>query len=445
MSDHEVVVTGWGRSVSALTSLHSPVDEAGIASAVKTADANGRGLIARGLGRSYGDAAQRSGGTTLRVHTGNDFEWADLESGLLTCPADKSIGEVVRFADRFGFFVPVTPGTKHVTIGGAIAADVHGKNHHNAGSFSEYVRSLRLLLADGSIVTVDRNRTRELFLATAGGMGLTGVILDAIIEMRAVSGNGIATRTMRTGDFEETAEVLMAEDDSQEYTVAWMDLAARGGKFGRGIVTSGSHDDSRTGDLRSGEGASVPSWWRAGLVNKATTKVFNELWFAKAPSSPTETIETYDSFFYPLDIVGSWNRVYGGRGFLQYQFVADVSISELRGLAAMVRDSGASTSLAVLKRFGAANASYLSFPNSGWTLAMDIPISRDPWSLESALRTLDRKIADAGGRVYLAKDSRLSPGLAELMYPEIDVFRRVRREVDPEKTFNSDLAERLKL
>lgn len=438
-------MSGWGRAPRARTRL---VDVAGVDEARELlADSvvTDRGLITRGLGRSYGDAAHRSGGITMRLKSVGGASWLDRGSGLARCPAHLSIGDLVEFGAVGGFFVPVTPGTRHVTIGGAVAADIHGKDHHIVGSFGSHVVRMSMLLANGSVVDVMRDD--DLFRATVGGMGLTGVILEVDVKMHPVPGNEMAVETFRTSDLDATMAALADAARRHRYSVAWIDLATTGEGWGRGVVTNGDHMVAEGGTPVLHEPKlGVPALWNVRVINRLTVRAFNEVWYRMASASPKHDAQTYDKFFYPLDAVRDWNRVYGRRGFLQYQLVIPIEAEEmLPKVADSLARAPAPVALAVLKRFGPEGDGYLSFPKPGWTLAADIPIPDEPVGLESALRSIDEEIAGMGGRVYLAKDSRLRPDLLEAMYPGVGEFRAVRDLVDPDRIFRSDLSGRLEL
>lgn len=410
-------------------------------------NASSRGVALRGLGRSYGDAAQRSNGTTLRFTDPVGVKWVDRSAHLAKVSASATIADLIEFGETSGHFVPVTPGTKWVTVGGAIAADIHGKDHHAAGSFGHHVERLTIMLPDGSCRTISRDQDHALFAATLGGMGLTGAILDADIRLLPVGGNRILVDTFRTPDLESTMAAMTDAEPRHRYSVAWIDLMATGAHMGRGVVTNGDHtSDRHEGPPLRGSMVGIPSWWNIGVVSGPGVKAFNELWFRKAPLHPTQTMESYDRFFYPLDMVGDWNRLYGRRGFLQYQFVLPFQ-SENR-IPMMVRElsrSGVPIFLAVLKRFGREGDGFLSFPRPGWTLAMDIPIPRDPRPTERLLARLDRQVLDGDGRIYLAKDSRLASDHLAAMYPDLERFRTTRAMVDPYKRLCTDLSARLGL
>ena len=414
------VVTGWGGNPRARTHLVTGESIEELTAAITTQRRNPRGLIARGLGRSYGDAAQRSGGTTLEIRLAGEPEWVDRAAGLLRAPSGLSIGELIRFADSAGFFVPVTPGTRHVTVGGAIAADIHGKDHHAVGSFGMHVERFRLLIANGDLLEVDATSDPDLYQATIGGMGLTGVIVDADVRMSPVSGNRVAVYTFSTKDLEATMAALTDAESSHRYSVAWIDLSRAGAAMGRGVITNGNHVETGfEGAPMRGPMVSVPEIWRLNVVNRLTVSAFNELWFRKAPRKPRRSVQSYDSFFYPLDAVGDWNRVYGRNGFLQYQFVLPFESARLLPeLAESLATGPSPASLAVLKGLGHGSGGFLSFPTPGWTLSVDIPIPSVPSVLEQHLRGVDEALVEAGGRIYLAKDSRMRADLMTAMYPQ---------------------------
>lgn len=437
-------LSGWGLTPRARTDLVRAGSEDEIRRLL--AKAPDRGIALRGLGRSYGDAAQRSGGSTVVLRTSNVPRWVDGEPGVARVPSHATFADIIEWADPHGYFVPVTPGTRHVTLAGALAADVHGKDHHVAGSIGSHVVRLRLMLANGDVTVVSLENDPDLFRATIGGMGLTGVILEADLRLIRVPGHQIAVETYRTANLEETMDA-MTSSTSHRYSVAWIDLMARGGAMGRGVVTNGEHTRSAgsTKPLASPR-LSVPNRWPFGLVNRPGIRAFNEAWFRRAPARRETTVESYDRFFYPLDMVHRWNLLYGPRGFLQYQFaVPFTGERHIPKIVDRISRSGYPTFLAVLKRFGASGVGYLSFPMPGWTLAMDIPIPSDPRHLEQLLASCDELVLETGGRIYLAKDSRLGARHLGTMYESLDRFREVRDRVDPDRRLRTDLSERVGL
>ncbi|MGW5179315.1 FAD-binding protein [Streptomyces sp. NPDC004082] len=457
MPSDTVSVTGWGRTAPTAARLVRPRSYEEAVTAVRECGA--RGGIARGLGRAYGDAAQNAGGAVLdmtgldRVHAIDATPVAADGSagGTVLCDAGVSLHRLMRVLLPLGWFVPVTPGTRYVTVGGAIGADIHGKNHHVSGSFSRHVASFELLTADGEIRTVTRGT--PLFDATTGGMGLTGVILTAAVRLQPVETSLMSVDTERADDLDDLMARLTATDHRYRYSVAWIDLLARGAAMGRSVLTRGDHapldalpDRTRRHPLefRPGRLPAAPSFVPEGLLGRTTVGLFNELWYRRAPRSRTGELQRISTFFHPLDGVPHWNRVYGRGGFVQYQFVVGHGKEEaLRRIVRRISERRCPSFLAVLKRFGEGDPGWLSFPLPGWTLALDIPA--DLPGLGAFLDELDEEVAAADGRVYLAKDSRLRPELLDGMYPRLADFRTLRAELDPRGVFTSDLSRRLGL
>ncbi|MFI9581090.1 FAD-binding protein [Streptomyces sp. NPDC052236] len=446
-----VSVTGWGRTAPTTTArLDRPRTPEEAAAAVRSWGA--RGGIARGLGRAYGDAAQNAGGAVLDMTAMNRIRTVDAEAGLVVCDAGVSLHRLMEVLLPLGWFVPVTPGTRYVTVGGAIGADIHGKNHHVCGSFSRHVRSLELLTADGEIRTVLPGT--DLFDATAGGMGLTGVILSATVLLHPVETSLMSVDTERAADLDDLLARLTTTDHRYRYSVAWIDLLARGRALGRSVVTRGEHAPldalprrARRApfDFRPRQLPAAPDFVPERLLSRTAVGLFNELWYRRAPRHRrTGELQTVSAFFHPLDGVPHWNRIYGRGGFVQYQFAVGYGQEEtLRRIVRRISGRRCPSFLAVLKRFGAGDPGWLSFPMPGWTLALDLP-ARLP-GLGPFLDELDEEVAGAGGRVYLAKDSRLRPELLAAMYPRLPGFRSLRATLDPRGVFTSDLARRLSL
>ncbi|CAM5700766.1 FAD-binding oxidoreductase [Streptomyces fumanus] len=449
MSADTVPVTGWGRTAPTTARLVRPRSYAEAVAAVR--DCGARGGIPRGLGRAYGDAAQNAGGSVLDMTALDRVHAIDVEGGTVLCDAGISLHTLMRLLLPLGWFVPVTPGTRYVTVGGAIGADIHGKNHHVSGSFSRHVVSLELLTADGEVRVVPRGT--ELFDATTGGMGLTGVILTATVRLQPVETSLMLVDTERAGDLDDLMARLAATDHRYRYSVAWIDLLARGAATGRAVLTRGDHAPldalprrARRDPLafRASRLPAAPSYVPEGLLSRTTVGLFNELWYRKAPRARAGRLQSIPAFFHPLDGVPHWNRIYGRSGFVQYQFVVGHGQEDaLRRIVRRIAERRCPSFLAVLKRFGEADPGWLSFPVPGWTLALDIPAGLP--GLGPFLDGLDEEVAAAGGRVYLAKDSRLRPELLAAMYPRLDDFRALRAELDPRGVFTSDLSRRLEL
>jgi decaprenylphospho-beta-D-ribofuranose 2-oxidase len=434
------LLTGWGRTAATRSRV------AGI-EALTAPD--GRGVIPRGLGRAYGDAAQNAGGTVIDTTSLDRLLTLDTDAGVATVGAGMSLGKLIELVLPHGWFVPVTPGTSHVAVGGAIASDVHGKNHHRDGSFTRHVESMELVSPTG------RHRLEpgaEGFDATAGGMGLTGVVVEATVRLLRVETAHVLEDVERCSDVDDCLTRMEARDSEYRYSVAWIDCLARGRRLGRSVLLRGDHarvEDLpprlRSRPLERGRGLKIPAppWAPNGLLRRETVAAFNELYFRRAPREERGRLVALDPFFYPLDAVRGWNRMYGSRGFLQYQFVVPFGREDaLRAALERLSEARVASFLAVLKRFGAGSG-MISFPMPGWTLALDMPAG-DP-SLGPLLDGLDELVAEAGGRVYLSKDSRLRPELLGAMYPELERWREAQARLDPEGTMRSDLSRRLGL
>ncbi len=442
---------GWGRTMGSISHVRDarPSELADV-----LADAGSRGALARGLGRSYGDAAQNSGGLVVRLRGAAEEIVLDTAAGTAVVPGGVSLGDLLGEIVGRGFFVAVLPGTLHVTVGGAIASDIHGKNHHADGSFSRHVRSLRLLLADGSVVSVGPDQQADLFWATVGGMGLTGIVLDATLQLLAIETSRVAVDTDRIPNLDALFAAMTEGDHRYRYSVAWIDVVAKGAQLGRSVLTRAEH---ATIDELPAAARKEPLHYAAhqlvrvppaipspGLLNRASIGAFNELWFRKAPRHRVGEMQTIGSFFCPLDLVGDWNRLYGRRGMLQYQFVVPFGEEEtMRRVIERLVAAGTASFLAVLKRFGEASPAPLSFPAPGWTLALDVPAGAG--GLDEMLHELDAMVLDAGGRHYFAKDAHTTPEAVRRGYPRLDEWRAVRERVDPEGRWQSDLARRLGL
>lgn len=444
-------LTGWGRVSPTWARVADPGDPDQVTALLT--DSPARGVIARGLGRGYNNAAQNDGGLVIVTTRMNRIIALDRAAGEVVCEAGASLEQLMTAGLPYGWFVPVSPGTRQVTVGGAIAADVHGKNHHRAGSFARHVRWFDLLLPDGRLARVSPADEPKLFWSTAGGMGLTGIILRAAIRLTRVETARVAVDTVRTADLDEAMSCLAEADSRYGYTVAWLDCLATGRHLGRSVVTSG--DFASLTDLpakvrrdplafRPGSLLRAPRACPPGLINRYTVALANEAWYRKAPRRRIGEIQTIGTFFHPLDGIRDWNRVYGPGGFRQYQFVVPFGEEQaLRRALERISRAGAPSFVTVLKRFGPADGGYLSFPMSGWTLALDFP-ARTP-GLGGLLDRLDEDVIAAGGRVYLAKDSRVSPEALAAMYPRLADFRAARAEIDPGGVLASDMSRRLGL
>jgi len=443
------LLSGWGHTAPSAATVARPTDVAELVSLLD--GGSGRGVIPRGLGRSYGDAAQLAGGTVVELGALSGAPRLDQASGRAVLPGGVSLHRVLREVVPRGWFVPVTPGTRQVTVGGAVAADVHGKNHHRDGAFGRHVTRLELATPVG-LRSTGPDDDPPLFWATHGGMGLTGVVVSAEVQLLPVESAWMLVDTERAEHLDDLMAAMEEGDDRYRYSVAWVDCQARGRHLGRGVLTRGDHAPAaavprrRRGPLtvRAGEGLRLPVGAPSGLLNPLTVGAFNELWFRRAPKRETGRPQPYPAFFHPLDAVADWSRLYGPRGFMQYQFVVPPDRGDVvRQAVSELSARRLASFLAVLKRFGPADDGPLSFPIPGWTLALDLPVG--PPGLGELLDHLDELVAGAGGRVYLAKDARLRPELLPVMYPRLAELDLVRRRVDPKGVLRSDLARRLHL
>jgi decaprenylphospho-beta-D-ribofuranose 2-oxidase len=438
-----VNLSGWGN----YPRIDGRVIDVRGSSAAQAAVQNCDNLIARGNGRAYGDAAINLCATVSMLPSNRILEF-DPTTGSVTCEAGILLSDILDIFIPRGWFPPVTPGTKFVTLGGMIASDVHGKNHHKSGSFGDHVDSLDLALADGSVVRCGPNEHPELFNATRGGMGLTGIILSARFRMIPIETPFIRQETLRARNLREAMEHCELSE-SWTYSVAWIDCLARGDNLGRSLVYLGEHArpdelppsfDSTLRVIRK-TARRMPFDLPGFVLNRWSVAAFNEIYYRQGRVG--RSFVDYDSYFYPLDSILEWNRIYGRAGFLQYQCVLPKAAS-LAGMTALldrIARSGKGSFLAVLKLFGGQDG-LLSFPMEGYTLALDFPADAETFSL---LLTLDAIVADHGGRLYLAKDARGTPALLRQGYKRLGEFTATRTRVDPHAKFSSLQSQRLGL
>ena len=451
-------LTGWGRTAPSVAEVLRTPDVDVIAKAViRASDAaglhKGRGVIARGLGRSYGDNAQNGGGLVIDMAALNKIHSLNAETKLADVDGGVNLDQLMKAALPLGLWVPVLPGTRQVTIGGAIGCDIHGKNHHSAGSFGNHVRSMDLLLANGEIrrVTPDGDEA-ELFWATVGGNGLTGIILRATIEMTPTETAYFIADGDVTATLDET--IALHSDGSEAnytYSSAWFDAISAPPKLGRAAVSRGSlatldqlPEKLARNPLKfdAPQLFTFPDIFPNGLANKYTFGPIGELWYRKSGTYRGK-IQNLTQFYHPLDMFGEWNRGYGQAGFLQYQFVVPTeAVDEFKRIIRDIQASGHYSFLNVFKLFGPGNQAPLSFPIPGWNICVDFPIKA---GLNEFVSELDRRVLQFGGRLYTAKDSRVSAENFHAMYPRIDEWIALRRKVDPSGVFVSDMARRLEL
>ncbi|MEO5365432.1 MAG: FAD-binding oxidoreductase [Magnetococcus sp. WYHC-3] len=410
-------------------------------------------LIPRGNGRAYGDAAL-SAAAVLQGLAGNRILELDLSQGRLRCEAGLLLSDLLAVIIPRGWFVAATPGTRHVTLGGMLAADVHGKNHHRDGGFADSVTDCTVVIADGSTVTISPTCHPDLFHATCGGMGLTGVIVELSCRLSPLPTAGILQQTLVTDSLEATLD-LFTQQGHWPYSVAWIDCLARGPRLGRSVLFLGRHatleevpphrQNLQLSTPLRRERLAVPFHPPCWILNRWSLAAFNALYHAHGRRQGTEPVVVpLDGFFYPLDTLSHWNRLYGRRGFTQYQCVLPLEEARrgLRCLLDRTARAGLGSFLAVLKQLGPASGGMLSFPRSGYTLALDFPWTRAALDL---LNELDVIVRDHGGRLYLAKDARMTAEMFQAGYPHLDQFREIKARVDPHNRFQSLQSARLGL
>ncbi len=455
---------GWGRTAPSTAQVLSTADVDTIAQAVKqVADENSelpehkrRGIIARGMGRSYGDPAQNGGGLVVDMTPLNRIHSIDPDTGIVDVDAGVTLDQLMKAALPYGLWVPVLPGTRQVTIGGAIGPDIHGKNHHSAGSFGDHVLSMELLVADGRVLHLEpTGETAELFWATVGGMGLTGIILRARIQMTFTETAYFIADTDRTDTLDET---IAAHSDGSEvnytYSSAWFDAISAPPKTGRSTISRGSlatldqlkeYAPKLAKDplkFKAPQLMTVPDIFPSWTMNKLSLMAIGEAYYLMGSPSRND-VKNLTQFYQPLDLIGEWNRGYGKAGFLQYQFVVPTdAVEPFKDIIYDIQSSGHYTALNVFKLFGEGNQAPLSYPMKGWNVCVDFPIRP---GLNEFLDRLDDQVMQFGGRLYLAKESRTSAEKFHKMYPELPGWLKTRRDIDPTGVFASDMSRRLEL
>jgi len=444
---NEVELSGWGCYPRSRSTVLVP------RSSDEVSGAFAPHMVARGLGRSYGDAALLRGGTVLSMQEMREEIRFDATSGTLHAGAGMSLAEVISKYLPLGWFPMVTPGTKHVTLGGCLAADVHGKNHHRDGSFGEHVTRFRMVTADGRLIDCSPDSMPELFWSTIGGMGLTGVVTEVEMRLRAVESAYLVVRHHAAGNLSSLMDFFESNEYDDSYSVAWIDCVTPGASLGRGVYMAGHHARA----LEAGSHAHGPFRVRSGrrftakfglpglFFSALMARAFNELYFRVQGRRNRAFVSDFESFFYPLDVVNDWNLLYGRGGFLQYQCAipAESAREALKKLLDEIVLSGHASMLGVLKRFRASNPGPISFPIAGYTLTLDFPIRSE--TIFSLLDRLDAITVDYGGRIYLAKDARVSAANFSRMYPQLSQWKQVKNSIDPEGRFVSDLARRIGL
>jgi FAD/FMN-containing dehydrogenase len=431
-------LTGWGRKPAVDAEVFAPCSIPDLQSWFPGAQFRG---IPRGNGRSYGDSALAP--QVLSSRRLDRFLAFDAETGVLRCEAGVLLADILEVFVPRGWFLHATPGTKLISVGGAIASDVHGKSHHLEGCFSRHLERFSLMLADGGIVECSRAQHADLFRATCGGMGLTGFILEASLRLKPIRSAYLGETTFKAENLDHALS-LFAEQSGAPYSVAWIDCLATGPRLGRSLLMTGDFIDDGRLQGTAKTPLSVPVDAPGFALNRYSVTAFNALYYHRVRALRRERVVHFDPFFYPLDGIGHWNRIYGKSGFTQYQFVIPKA-SGAAGITAVLQRIAASkrgSFLAVLKTFGPANGNYLSFPLEGYTLALDFKL--EP-GLVPFLEELDRIVLDHGGRIYLTKDVRMSAETFRTAYPRWEEFQNVRKKYGADKVFRSMQSDRLGL
>ncbi len=430
--DAATVPTGhqsWGNYPSVEHRAVTQVDSRNDGSALFATDGT---VLPYGQGRSYGDSCLNEGGTLLDTSQLRRFIAFDELTGTLRCEAGVTLGDILALGVPRGWFLPTSPGTKYVSVGGAIANDVHGKNHHVAGTFGRHVTQLELLRSNGERLICSPSQNSELFRATIGGLGLTGLITWAEIRLRKVSGPFINMESIRFDSLDEFFEIADDSDEHYEFTMAFVDSLATGKNAGRGIFSRGNHAWQKHIPGKDGlprQRLTVPFMAPGFLLNKTTLGLFNTAYYFKQPMKVKVATVPFDTFFYPLDVISHWNRMYGSRGFLQHQCVVphEGGAEALRKLFGLIADGGEGAFLAVLKKFGDIESpGMLSFPRPGLTLALDFPMKGE--RTLALLDRMDEVVLEYGGAIYPAKDARMSPRTFEASFP---AWREFAKHIDP--------------
>ncbi len=427
----QVAISGWGnfpKSDSQINRFGLSLD-------------NSESFIPQGNLRSYGDSALAKNVVSMKQH--DCFLGFDENTGILHCQSGVLLADIINHFSPRGWFPLIVPGTKFITVGGAIASDVHGKNHHHQGAFSESVIDFTLLNAENEKLRCSKDENSEWFKSTCGGMGLTGIILDARIQLQKIHSRHIKQKTIKTQNIDETFEQFEKYHNAP-YSVAWLDCMAKGSHLGRSIITIGEH--AHDGELRPKASLklNLPFFFPSFLLNSLTLKIMNTFLYRKVLSKESEQLISYDKFFFPLDGIYNWNRGYGKNGFIQYQFVLPIekSLEGMKAILEKIASSGEGSFLTVLKRFGKQNNNMLSFPKEGYTLAIDFKNTK---KVRKLLNELDELVLKYDGRFYLAKDSRVTKEIFESGYEKIELFRKFRKDHQLDGKFSSLQSQRLSL
>ena len=438
------LLTSWGNVKFSESTLRKPTTFGETRKVILSMGNNGG--IARGSGRSYGDQAMNNDGEVIHPCFHSKQE-ADVSSrGEITVKSSATFSELLREVVPLGWYMPVVPGTGFVTIGGAIAADIHGKNHYRESSIANHIKSMTLMIANGETVDCSRSKESDIFWATIGGLGLTGIILEATIQLVRIHSGNVLVDRKRFRNFGDLFENMKSSITEYDYGVAWLDLISRSSP-GRGVIESANHENSLKRPNMAYETKpllTVPAQFPNRFLNQIIVRNYNALRFFLTGEKRSPSSKALATYMHPLDQIGNWNRLYGRAGVIQWQAVIpDTSEHTLFNLVQSISEANVPAFLAVLKRLGPSNNAPLSFPMSGWTLAVDFPANKRP--VYEFLDLLDIEVANAGGRIYLAKDIRLNPKLVSKMYPRVDEWKSIRKTIDPNGRWQSDFSRRVGL
>lgn len=442
----EEILSGWGNIPRSINKVLYPRT----AEDIKQVLAIDK-LLPRGLGRSYADQATNTGHIVMKLERMNHLLAFDADNGILECEAGATLLDIIQTFTPQGWFPMITPGTKYVTIGGAIANDVHGKAHHVDGSFVNCVLNFTIMLADGKVVKSSREENSDLFWANFGGLGLLGIILTARLQLRKIETSYFVQKAVAAKNLDEMLQAIDDSDKEYSSSVAWLDSMAKGKNLGRGVLTMGNTAKLselpvklRSNPLKIGKKPilSVPFYLPGFILNMFTVRILNMLLYQMQKRG--SGISHYNSFFYPLDMINDWNKGYGKRGFIQYQFVIPEKngSKNIRKILEEITKSDCVPFLNVLKKFGEGQGGLLSFPFAGYTFAIDFPITS---KLKLFTRKLDEMVLSMGGRIYLGKDAYLNETTFKAMYPQHKEWLEIKKKYDPTNVFSSDISRRIGL
>ena len=442
MQKPNLTLAGWGNYPKGVASFSQPEQ-------IRYCRTNEHSIIPRGLGRSYGDAAMNTDRHVILMSRMNRFLNFDDVTGVLKAEAGVTLADILTVFAPQGWFPPVTPGTKFVTLGGCVASDVYGKNHHQDGSFGSFVKELELLLPDGTRKRCSGEINSELFWATIGGLGLTGLITEVTLQMLPISSSYMKVQHIKAKNLEAVLQILDESKNQEKYSVAWIDCQAKGKRFGRSVVMLGEHaspDEVSAKEpfmIPPRRKLTLPSRFPSWMINSTTIRAFNQIYYSVQGAKKRPFLLDYDRYFYPSDAIQGLNRIYGSRGFVQYQFVVppETAHDSMKAILSELGQTQRGSFLAVLKRLGSEGQGHLSFPKEGYTLSLDLPIVGN--DLFQFLDDLDEIVLKYEGRVYLAKDARLKRESFKMMYPRYEEWLAIKQQVDPRGIYSSDLSRRL--